>query len=124
MSNWKIEEDNACLWDTKKITLEIAIECGTHQQTNFDYKTLDLVHRMYLKKRSPKINMIKKSNKSKVGKGITLIEEEVEIYQKQNDDDVVQGMEQEEHGQNEEEAQNPEEENEVQSQDEAEEVQA
>ena len=80
------------------------------------------LHRMYFKKRAPKFRMIKKSTKSKVGTGMNLIEEEVEIYQKQNDDDVVQGIEQEEYGQNEEELQNLEEEE--QSQQEAEEVQA
>ena len=35
------------------------------------------------------------------------MKEEVEIYQKQNDDNVFQGLEQEEHCQNEEEALHP-----------------
>ena len=82
------------------------------------------LHRMYFKKRAPKFRMIKKSTKSKVGTGMDLIEEEVEIYQNPNHDDVVQGIQHEEHGQNEEEVQNPEEEDEEQSQEEAEEVQA
>ena len=87
--------------------------------TNKIVITRDLIwlHRLYFKERAPKIKMIKRIAKSKVGKGTNLIEQEVEIYQKQNDDDVVQGIEQEE-------AQNPEEENEVQIQEEAEEVQA
>ena len=41
------------------------------------------------------------------------MKKKVEIYQKQSDDDVDQGIEQEECEQNEEEVQNPEEEDEV-----------
>ena len=40
--NWKTEEDNACLWDAKKIILETPIECDTQQQTKFDHKRHDL----------------------------------------------------------------------------------
>ena len=48
---------------------------------------------MYFKKRAPKFLMIKKSTKSKVEKGINLVQEEEEIYQKQSDDDIDQGTE-------------------------------
>ena len=59
--------------------------------TNKILITRDMIwlYRMYFKKKAPKIIMIKTSTKSKVGKGIDIIEKEVEIYQKQNDDNVV-----------------------------------